>query len=68
MDEIKKKNEDSTIKVMTGTLIYGIIINYVILFLDDVFEKTDGKYMFILFVSLFIGWLVSLSILKFGKK
>jgi hypothetical protein len=70
-----KENMPKTEKLFIGTFFYGVIINFVILILLDNFNKSEecikstGEgpctiYPFLLIISLFIGWLVSIIISK----
>lgn len=74
--------EDNIIKskkLFVGTFFYGVIINFVILILLDNFDKSkecikstgEGfctTYPFLLIISLFMGWLVSIVISKIEHK
>lgn len=74
--KLLNKEEKNYSKIINGTLLYGVIINFVILsWLDskiDCDRSFDGAvcspYNLYLFFSLFLGWIISVILLKFEKR
>ncbi len=64
-----EKKEEHTSKTFIGTLFYGVIVNFVILVLIDSGKGEDSfphdPYIFILMISLLIGFTVSYLLQKF---
>ncbi|KKW38692.1 MAG: hypothetical protein UY87_C0065G0007 [Candidatus Peribacteria bacterium GW2011_GWC2_54_8] len=57
--------------MLIGTMGYGIIINFVILAIMDGNQCIEGPcdpYIFLLFLSLVLGFLLSLLIERFSSK
>ena len=77
--ENENKYQKKLEKIFFGTLLWGVIINFVILTLIDNFDKSEECinrfsddspctiYPLLLIISLFIGWLVSIIISKIER-
>jgi len=63
----ESERRDNTEKTFVRTLLFGVIINFIILSVDNPYKSEEGPYLFFLVISLFVGWVISFFFFKKEK-